>query len=306
MASDLELVHLAFNRVTELSLKYGASIPHQAISEGFLFNGEKVLLDNRVVGIFKPRQMSECAISIKTTMQRDGSEGIYNDHRDIDDHYKYALQRGDPRGGNNRYLWASMTTGTPLIYFQAISPGKYTAIWPCFVKEILPEMGYAIIAESNKSNTIFSPDYKLQLPSEIESRYCVRETKVRMHQASFRENVLDAYKGKCAITGLSNKKLLEAAHIIPDSQLGKVQYVNDGIALSRIHHRAYDLNLLGISPDNQIHISDELKQSKDNKFMRDALLAYEGRKLVLPRTKIHRPDRDKLATRFDIFLRNKC
>ena len=28
MASDLELVHLAFNRVKELSLKCGDSIPH--------------------------------------------------------------------------------------------------------------------------------------------------------------------------------------------------------------------------------------------------------------------------------------
>ena len=28
MVSDLELAHLAFNRVKELSLKYGHSIPH--------------------------------------------------------------------------------------------------------------------------------------------------------------------------------------------------------------------------------------------------------------------------------------
>jgi putative restriction endonuclease len=302
MASDLELVHLAFNRVKELSLKFGDSIPHQAISEGFLFNGEKILLDNRAVGIFKPRQMSECAISIKTTMQRDGSEGIYNDHQDIDDHYKYALQRGDPRGVNNKYLWASMATGTPLIYFQAIAPGLYTAIWPCFVKEIFPEKGYALIAESNKISSSMLPDYKYPLPTEIESRYCVRETKVRMHQASFRQNVLNAYNGKCAITGLQTKTLLEAAHIIPDSELGKIQYVSDGIALSRIHHRAYDLNLLGISPDNQIHISDELKLGKGNKFMRDALLEFEGRKLVIPRSEVNRPDRDKLAARFEVFL----
>jgi putative restriction endonuclease len=303
MASDLELVHLAFNRVKELSLKFGDSIPHQAISEGFQYNGEKVLLDNRAVGIFKPRQMSECAISIKTTMQRDGSQGIYNDHHDSGDHYKYALQRGDPRGVNNKYLLASMASGTPLIYFQAITPGQYTAIWPCFVADILPEKGYALIAESHKFSTSMLANHKYEVPTEIESRYQVRETKVRMHQASFRQNVLSAYNGKCAITGLQNKTLLEAAHIIPDSVLGKLQYVSDGIALSRIHHRAYDLNLLGISPDNKIHISDELKQGKDNKFMRDALLEFEGRKLVMPRSEINKPDRDKLAARFEVFAK---
>jgi hypothetical protein len=70
MPNDLQIVHLAFNRVKELSLQYGDSIPHQAISEGFQFNGEKILLDNRAVGILKPRQIAQCAISIKTTMQR--------------------------------------------------------------------------------------------------------------------------------------------------------------------------------------------------------------------------------------------
>jgi hypothetical protein len=53
MVSDLELIHLAFNRVKALSLKYGDSIPHQAISEGFLCNGEKILLDNRAIVFFK-------------------------------------------------------------------------------------------------------------------------------------------------------------------------------------------------------------------------------------------------------------
>jgi hypothetical protein len=29
-------------------------VPHQAISENFLCNGEKILLDNRAIGFFKP------------------------------------------------------------------------------------------------------------------------------------------------------------------------------------------------------------------------------------------------------------
>jgi hypothetical protein len=36
--------------------------------------------------------------------------------------------------------------------------------------------------------------------------------------------------------------------------------------------------------------------------MRDALLEFEGRKLVLPRSAVNRPDRDKLAARFEVFL----
>jgi hypothetical protein len=36
--------------------------------------------------------------------------------------------------------------------------------------------------------------------------------------------------------------------------------------------------------------------------MRDALLEFEGRKLAMPRAVINRPDRDKLAARFEVFL----
>jgi hypothetical protein len=37
--------------------------------------------------------------------------------------------------------------------------------------------------------------------------------------------------------------------------------------------------------------------------MRDALLEFEGRKLVMPRSEINKPDRDKLAARFEVFAK---
>jgi hypothetical protein len=36
--------------------------------------------------------------------------------------------------------------------------------------------------------------------------------------------------------------------------------------------------------------------------MRDALLEFEGHKLILPQAAINRPDSDKLAARFVAFL----
>src|SRR5258706_15114369 len=51
---------------------------------------------------------------------------------------------------------------------------------------------------------------------------CV-EIKARLHQASFRNAVLRAYRGRCAISHLPEPRLLDAAHIIMDAdeQLGQ-------------------------------------------------------------------------------------
>ncbi|WP_416305130.1 HNH endonuclease [Neptunicella sp. SCSIO 80796] len=300
--NDIEIITTAFERVKTLSSLFGAAIPASIISEGFYFHGEKILLDNRAVGIFKPRQMQHCALSIKTTIRRDGLRGIYNDHQTSDNYFNYSLQRGDPYKNGNAYLWASLERNTPFIYFHAIAPGLYNAIWPCFVSNIFPDAGYALIAVGNKSIVKKDCDVQYRIPNEIESRYEVRETKIRMHQASFRRNVLDAYNNKCAITGLPTMKLLEAAHIIPDSQIGVNQTVKNGVSLSRLHHKAYDSNLIGIDSDYTICVSNELKVLDDNSFIKSSILDFEGKKLRVPQKSELRPDREYLAERFKNFL----
>ena len=53
--------------------------------------------------------------------------------------------------------------------------------------------------------------------SALERRYALRAVKQRLHQASFREAVIAAYGGRCALSGLPEPLLLDAAHIVADS-----------------------------------------------------------------------------------------
>jgi putative restriction endonuclease len=50
----------------------------------------------------------------------------------------------------------------------------------------------------------------------LERRYALRAVKLRLHQASFREAVITAYNGRCALSGLPEPLLLDAAHIVAD------------------------------------------------------------------------------------------
>ena len=83
----------------------------------------------------------------------------------------------------------------------------------------------------------------------------------RQGQPEFRENLLQAYDKKCAITGCDTSVVLEAAHIIP--YLGKeTNHLSNGLILRADIHILFDLNLLSINPDNlEVAISHELAQS---------------------------------------------
>ena len=139
-------------------------------------------------------------------------------------------------------------------------------------------------------------------PYAPERRYALREIKARLQQASFRDAVLAAYGGRCAISHLPEPRLLDAAHIIMDAdeQLGQ-PVVSNGLPLTKIHHAAFDAQLIGIDPDCRIHVSDRLLEIHDGPFLELGLKGIVGQMIKLPRRSVDRPDRDRLAQRFEEF-----
>ncbi len=94
--------------------------------------------------------------------------------------------------------------------------------------------------------------------SVMERRYAERLAKHRLHQARFRGIVLRAYGTRCAVCSLRHGRLLDAAHIIGDRAEGGEPVVPNGLSLCKIHHAAYDVHLLGISPDYEVRINQGL------------------------------------------------
>ena len=142
------------------------------------------------------------------------------------------------------------------------------------------------------------------MPSEnaLERRYALRTVQQRLHQASFREAVISAYNGRCALSGLPEPLLLDAAHIVADKdeRLGQ-PVVPNGIPLSKIQHAAFDAHLIGIDPDYGLHVSARLLVQNDGPML-EALKRLNGGKIQLPDRVQDRPDRDRLAQRFERFI----
>jgi putative restriction endonuclease len=104
------------------------------------------------------------------------------------------------------------------------------------------------------------------------------------------------------LTGLPEPRLLDAAHIVVDrdEDLGQ-PVVPNGLPLSKIHHAAFDANLIGIDPDFQIHVSDALLSISDGPMFEYGVKALRGRSIRLPSRVTDYPDRDRLAMRFEAF-----
>ena len=159
-------------------------------------------------------------------------------------------------------------------------------------------------ARALKARVAFGvPEQEVLTPPEnaLERRYTLRAVKQRLHQASFREAVITAYNGRCALSGLPEQRLLDAAHIISDKneRLGQ-PIVPNGLPLSKIHHAAFDAHLIGIDPDYRLHVSERLLIQKDGPML-EALKRLNGGTIHLPNRVKDRPDRDRLALRFERF-----
>jgi putative restriction endonuclease len=298
---DVAIRQAAFDHVRRLTETH-AHLTAAELSPGFVFRGERIPLVNPQRGIFKPRQM-QFLLSIRTVFPRAGARVWYDDqlevHRQIfegDETVDYAFMGSNPDAADNRWLREAMQRQIPLIYFLGIAPGRYQAMVPTFI------MGWN--ARALKAQIVFGiPDEDAARPPEsaTERRYALRDVKHRLHQASFREAVITAYDGRCALSGLPEPILLDAAHIMPDRDERWGQpVVSNGIPLSKIHHAAFDAHLIGIDPDYRIHVADRLLSRNDGPML-EALKHLHHRKLHPPTRVQDRPDRDRLAARFDRF-----
>lgn len=107
-------------------------------------------------------------------------------------------------------------------------------------------------------------------------------TKARIGQRFFRRSVLSAYNYKCCITGLAVPTLLVASHIIP-WKMDTTNRLNprNGLSLSMLHDKAFDLGIITINDDKTIRVSNKQGLESDL-FFQAALKSYENKPIALP------------------------
>jgi putative restriction endonuclease len=182
---------------------------------------------------------------------------------------------------------------------QHSRPGRYDAVFPAFVVGDDPAGREVLVSVGEMSGPLEERE-PILVVDPIGRRYTFREVRVRVHQARFRARVIPAYREQCAICRLKEIDLLDAAHIIGDAESEGEPSVSNGLSLCSIHHRAFDRDLVGVSPDLRVNISHRLLEDVDGPML-DVLKGFDGAPLEVPRRTDWQPNRDALAARFERF-----
>lgn len=285
----------AFRWLGEATAVHGDVLPRTLLEQGFEFEGARIhLLDPQ--GIFKPRLM-DLPLSITTT-----PKGPYGDAFGPDGLLAYRYRGTDPAHPDNQGLRRCMAVQKPLVYCHGIVPGKYLAVWPVYVVGD-DQAGLTFrVAVDDAAYAAQPMERAIDDARSVARRAYVTATiQVRLHQRSFREKVIAAYRSQCALCRLRHQELLDAAHIIPDTEAGGEPSVRNGIALCKLHHAAFDSFIIGVAPDYSVHVRRDVLEESDGPVLRYGLQQLHGTVLTLPSTRGQWPDRDKLEWRFERF-----
>ena len=274
----------------------GGTVPvtREQLANDFIVRGDRFPLIDRGRGIRKPVGW-RAALSIMTAAPTSGQPRPYDDEEGPDGLHRYKLRRDQRGTAENESLRAAMRDQSPLIWLYGIRPGVFNAISPVFLTAEEPDEDQFVLALTEEQR-------RVQPGSPVESllrRYLIAETKRRLHQPVFASQVMLAYETKCAVCTLAHRELLDAAHIVPDNHPLGLPVVANGLALCKIHHAAYDGNILGIRPDYVVEIHSRLLTEIDGPMLTYGLQGHHGERLrQIPRTRIELPDPDRLAQRY--------
>lgn len=293
---DDDIRSSCFAALDVLCAKHGPEVPYGGgLDAGFAFRGRRVPFLNYQKGIYRAAaQRGPAALSVNTSYK-----SPYDDEETADG-FRYAYRAGSIDQPDNRALRAARQLQVPIVYFVGTRPGFYRPEWPVFVTDDDPG---ARMVTLTPGRMIGAYDEREPLLPEdpIERRYAVRETRVRLHQARFRARVLPAYANQCTICRLKETRLLDAAHIVADTETAGAPAVTNGLSLCSIHHRAFDEDLVGVSPDYVVRVHPRLLDEEDGPML-ELLKGAHEKAIVLPRSSRSRPDRELLAVRFERFV----
>lgn len=270
------------------------------LRRGFEYEGRRISFGSFYRGIHRAKeQRGPAALSLMTAAPKAGRPAPYDDVFDVEHSVVlYHYRAGSIDQPDNRALRAAHALQTPLIYFRGIGPGQYHPIAPVFVTEDDPASGMVVLGVGLRHADVQGEGI---VSSENARRYRFAEVRRRYHQARFRRDVLHAYRSRCAICALREPELIEASHIIRDTDPRGVAAVVNGIALCAIHHLAYDRNLLGIDPGGVVHIGRRLLEESDGPMLRGGLQKFHGAAILQPRRVRDRPNPERLEIRFAEF-----
>ncbi|WP_152650615.1 HNH endonuclease [Demequina aurantiaca] len=246
-------------------------------------------------GIWNPKWLL-ATLSVTSVLN-----GPYPDKQLGDGLWEYHYRAGGTEG-DNRKLQRAADLEVDIVYFRETAGGRYQPEYPVRIVQNNPIERTVLLARKDLERIDWTGGENAVAKS-LRS-WATREVKVRKHQRLFRRAVIDAYASKCAVCALPVETLIDAAHIDADSSIDGLPVIQNGLALCKIHHYAYDSNIIGISPSGAIHAEPSILNQEGGLVFEHALKRIHKTRITVPSIPSLHPSEERLARRWGEFKKS--
>jgi hypothetical protein len=267
------------------------------------------LLVSKGKAIYKPKQ-SDYALSVRQNLGSPYADREPVVHPDGTWTYEYAPEEGSDDLFTNAGLLACKADQVPVAVIRELpeTPGTYRVHGLALVVRRTPEYfilegfgpaglldvpGLAAESEEQLSRASDAADEAgdFDPASAEQARNKVIALIARRRGAKrFRNQLIKAYAGRCAITGCADLDVLEAAHIMP-YRGDSTNHVQNGLLLRADVHTLFDVGLLGIEPERLlVRVSPTLQSAGYREL--------DGKALKVPEAAKDRPNRRALQAKW--------
>jgi putative restriction endonuclease len=291
-AAELELRLRIMAALEAHKAASGGTITRDELTPFFVDEHLSLRLIDQSRGIWNPRNL-QATLSVVSD-----PKGVYDDRDDkVGGLFRYSYRKGSVDGDNAK-LRRAFELSLPIILLRKVATGLFLPLCPVYVVGDDRQAREFVFALDEGLLMVSDPVH----PTPLQRRYAERVARQRLHQPEFRARVMLAYAMQCTVCDLRHPNLLDASHIISDGSDGGDPVVPNGLSLCKIHHAAYDRNLLGITGDGQVQINGKLLEEIDGPMLQHGLQEMHDRPIRQPSKRRDRPDPDRLERRYESFV----
>lgn len=289
---------------SQVGVEIGFSV---SIHEDDYFNQELKRKNRSIIPIINsklPSPDSEVVAAIDTALAADGGwlfgekarQGplsSFSDFASTVAHLKSA--HSSPKGGGSAYKIFSYEEATADEGRIADELTKALLIFRPVMHMLQPSASEATYARNLLELADFSETISPFDPADEDDgrKQVLKEVATRQGQGKFRDELMQAYGGRCAITGCSVPETLQAAHISPYNGQ-KSNHISNGLLLRADIHTLFDLGLIRIDPvERKVSVAASLAGTDYH--------SLEGCEISDPVKPSQKPSRKALVSKIENF-----
>lgn len=165
----------------------------------------------------------------------------------------------------------------------------------------LANQAYEIIKALDPSNNEVA-SVESDIPEGTDKISLVKQ---RIGQNFFRNAVLASYDYQCCITEIASPNLLRASHIKPWTKSNPTEKTNpaNGLCLNPFHDHIFDKGYISLNDDYKVLVSPEIRKIEMDAETKSWLYHYEGKRIILPKSKVFVPNKQFLEFHRDTIFR---